>query len=144
VTDGGPVVLRPSILARTAGLVIAVAGLLLIAAAFAGDDLGGQVTTGTGGAVFVVLGLSISTATVRADRSGVRYRNFRSVFIPAADIQGLTTGLGTSYAYPQLVAQVSRATGKPVKLYVLQVAMSDKGRRTIEAQIASIRAGLDS
>jgi hypothetical protein len=137
-------VLRPSILARTAGLVIAVAGLLLIAAAFAGDDLGGQVTTGTGGAVFAVLGLSISTAAVRVDPSGVRYRNFRSVFIPVADIQELTTGLGTSYAYPQLVAQVNRATGKPVKLYVLQVAMSDEGRRRIERQIDSIRAGLGS
>ncbi len=91
-----------------------------------------------------LLCVAVATSRVICDPSGIRYRLFRTVRVPAAEVTAITveSKLSQSSGRRNVTIVVERTTGKPIRL--VGTAMRDKPQNhsTLEASADAMRATL--
>jgi hypothetical protein len=91
-----------------------------------------------------LLMVAAANSQVTCDPDGIRYRLFRTVRVPAAEVRAITveSKLSQSSGRRNMFLVVERTTGKPIRC--LGTAMRDKpqNRATLEASADAMRAAL--
>jgi hypothetical protein len=87
---------------------------------------------------------AVANSQVTCDPNGIRYRLFRTVRVPAAEVKAITveSKLSQSSGRKNLILVIERRTGKPIRC--LGTAMRDKpqNRATLEASADAMRGAL--
>ena len=88
--------------------------------------------------------VAVATSRVTCDASGIRYRLFRTVRVPAAEVRAITVKSQLSHGSGRrsVLVVVERKTGKPIRLVATAMWDKPQNRATVEANADAMRAAL--
>lgn len=119
------------------GLLFAYAGLS------AGDEIGGVISMTAFGTFCAAFGVSLASARVVADSSGLRYRNLISRRVPKDQIEAVGIGPGSGAGYPRVAIIIQRRDRRPLRLTALQGADTAKTWWRLEEHVAALSEVLE-
>jgi hypothetical protein len=91
-----------------------------------------------------LLCVAVANSQVTCDPNGIRYRLFRTVHVPAAEVRAITveSKLSQSSGRTNLLLVIERRTGKPIRCLGTAIRDKPQKRATLEASADEMRAAL--
>jgi hypothetical protein len=92
--------------------------------------------------LLTLLFVAVATSRVTCDANGIRYRLFRTVRVPVAEVRAITVQLSQGSGRRSVLVVVERHTGKPIRLVATAMWDKPQNRAKVEANADAMRAAL--